>query len=60
MGITSLALTTHSVIKQLEYTQDVSLHELRFMARNLPGEFNVEDIGAMELSYIEPGHGSKG
>ena len=30
------------------------------MARNLPGEFNVEDIGAVEIGYIEPGHGSKG
>ena len=56
MEITSLALKT---VKIYEYTQDVSLHELRFMARNLPGEFNVEDIGVVEIGHIELGHGSK-
>ena len=30
------------------------------MAKNLPEECKVEDIGTVEIGYIEPGHGSKG
>ena len=38
-----------------------SMDELRdFMAKNIPSTCNVEDIGAVEMGYIEPGHGSKG
>ena len=30
------------------------------MAKNIPSTCNVEDIGAVEMEYIEPGHSSKG
>ena len=56
-------MSDYKTVKIYEYTQGCfkSLDELRdFIARNLPGECNVEDIGAVEIGYIEPGHGSKG
>ena len=58
-----LRISDFKTVKIYEYTQGCfkSLDELRdFMARNFPGESNVEDIGAVEIGYIEPGHGSKG
>ena len=62
-AINPLGMSDYKTVKIYEYTQGCfkSLDELRdFMARNLPVECNVEDIGAVEIGYIEPGHGSKG
>ena len=38
-----------------------SLDELReFIAKNIPSTSNIENIAAVEMGYIEPGHGTKG
>ena len=51
-AINPLRMSDYKTVKIYEYTQGCfkSLDEWRdFMAKNLPGECNVEDIGAVEV-----------
>ena len=55
-------MSQYKTIKINECPQEClkSMDKLRdFMAKNIPSTCN-EDIGAVEMGYIEPGHGSKG